>query len=156
MNDSEIIPYIHKESCFVIIVCMKENYHDLKLYSKVSPRCKLIIDTQKDLPEDELYLFRINIYSMYYGGDAPEYLKKVLPQKPIPPLVEELKYLFFGPAEEDLVFQYEYDEYEKIPFKEWKELYGLILFPYRNKSNWLIKNSPGKPELVHLNPKVYL
>jgi hypothetical protein len=30
------------------------------------------------------------------------------------------------------------------------------LFELRGRSNWLIKHSPGKPELVPLHPKAYL
>jgi hypothetical protein len=89
------------------------------------------VDTQQGLPEDELYLYRIPTYSLYYGPDANDFLRKILPTKPTSANIEELKFLFFSPTEEELVFQDDYDDYDRIFFKDWRELYHLLLFVFR-------------------------
>lgn len=35
-------------------------------------------------------------------------------------------------------------------------MYQHLMFPFKNKSNWLIKHSPAKPEITALHPKAYL
>ena len=51
-DEGEVMSSLHKEGCFILVVTPKENYHQLKLNAKVSPRCMLIVDTNKDLPDD--------------------------------------------------------------------------------------------------------
>jgi hypothetical protein len=55
-----------------------------------------------------------------------------------------------------LVFVSDYEEYMKVFFKDWQELYHYLLTVFKGRSNWLIKQSPGKPEIVPLNPVCYL
>jgi hypothetical protein len=43
-----------------------------------------------------------------------------------------------------------------VHFADWRELYQLLLFELRGRSNWLIKPSPGRPELIALHPRVFL
>lgn len=125
------------------------------MYAKVSPRCRLVVDTPQDLPDDELYLYRIPNYTLYYGSAAPDYLKRTLPAR-AGTGNEDLRFLFFGTNEEELAFMEEFDDYERVHFADWRELYQLLLFELRGRSNWLIKPSPGRPELLPLHPRVYL
>jgi hypothetical protein len=98
-GDGEIRGQLHREGTFLIIVCERNQYHQLKMYAKVSPRCRLVVDTPQDLPEDELYLYRVPNYTLYYGSSAPDYLKRTLPGRPGTGN-EDLRFLFFGSAEE--------------------------------------------------------
>lgn len=80
------------------------------MYAKVSPRCRLVVDTPQDLPEDELYLYRIPNYALYYGSAAAEYLRGTLPAR-AGTGNEDLRFLFFGTSEEELAFMEEFDDY---------------------------------------------
>ncbi len=40
------------------------------------------------------------MYSIYYGPDGGEYLRRILPNRPGSASVEEMKFLYYGPAEE--------------------------------------------------------
>lgn len=42
----------------------------------------LIVDTNKELLDDELCLYRVSTYSLYFGPDANDFLRKILPNKP--------------------------------------------------------------------------
>jgi hypothetical protein len=98
-GEGEVRGQLHKEGVFVVLVCEPNNYHQLKIYAKVSPRCRLVVDSTRDLPDDELYLYRIPSYALYYGSTAPEYLRKTLPAR-AGTGNEEVRFLFFGAAEE--------------------------------------------------------
>ena len=113
--------------------------------AKISPCCILLVDTDQEMPEDELYLYRIWIYTIYYGPNGPDHLMKILPDKPLTPCRDRSKMLFYSSADEDLVFSPEYDEYEKIFYGDMPALYQYIVVLFRGRSNWLFKNSPGKP-----------
>lgn len=36
------------------------------------------------------------------------------------------------------------------------DLLNYLLGWYRGRNNWLIRNSPGRPELIRLDPKCYM
>ena len=54
------------------------------------------------------------------------------------------------------MFGGEYDDYEKIYYKDWAELYNYLVMVFKGKNNRLIKNTIGRPELVPLHPLVYM
>ena len=83
-------------------------------------------------------------------------MRKVLPSRAVPPFHDKFRYLFYSYGEEELVFDGDYDEYEKIFYADWTELFRYLVTIFKGKSNWLIKNSIGQPEVVPLHPVVYL
>ena len=79
------------------------------MHAKISPHCILLIDTTRELPEDELYLFRIWMYSLYYGPNGDDYLARILPDLPVQPYCDKFKMLYYSNGEEELIFEPEYD-----------------------------------------------
>lgn len=49
------------------------------------------------------------MYTLFYGPNGDEHLKRILPTRPQLPLHDKNKYLFYSFGEEDLVFLPEYD-----------------------------------------------
>jgi hypothetical protein len=88
--------HLHSENTFIILVVTRQTYHNYKWHAKTSPFCTLLVDTDNELPEDELYLYRIWMYSIFYGQNGEDYLRRILPSRPVPPFHEKNKYLFYG------------------------------------------------------------
>lgn len=81
------------------------------MHAKISPCCILLVDTENELPEDELYLHRIWMYALFYGPNGEEHLRRILPTRPMQPVHDKSRYLFYSYGEEELVFVPDYDEY---------------------------------------------
>lgn len=113
-SKDEIEQHLHKAGCFNVIVCDKVAYHVLKEFAKKSPRCILLVDDNADLYEDELLFYRYPLYSIYYGSNGVEYLKKVLPRS-FNSNNEQVKMLYHLANDRDLSLQY--GDYEKVEFK---------------------------------------
>ena len=118
-SEVDTYQYLHQENTFIFLVTTREQYHQFKHNAKISPACVLLVETEGELPEDELYLYRICRYAVYYGPNGMEYLRRIRPRSP-PPMPFKFKYLFYGMGEEDIAFWTDYDEYEKIFFKNWE------------------------------------
>ena len=79
-HKEDIEPHLHRAGYFNIVVCDKNQYHGLKEFPKLSPRCILMVEDATDLQEDELLFHRYPQYAIYYGPNGAEYLRKVLPR----------------------------------------------------------------------------
>lgn len=112
--------WLHRENVFLIIVVSdKASYHQYKMHAKISPHCIILVDTSEALPQDELYFFRIWLYSLYFGPNGHLFLAELL-RKINPQSHPGFKLLFYSLNEEHLVFDSQYWDYEKIFYKDWK------------------------------------
>lgn len=83
-------------------MCDKASYHVLKEFTKKSPRCILLVDENVELYEDELLFNRYPLYSIYYGSNGADYLKRTLPKNYSHPAKSPVKILYFSPTDIDL------------------------------------------------------
>jgi hypothetical protein len=125
------------------------------MHAKISPHCIILVDTNESLPQDELYFYRIWLYSLYYGPNGHLYLSDLL-RKLNPQPHPGFKLLFYSLSEEHIVFDTGYWDYEKIFYKDWKELFTYLVRVFFGRSNWLLKNGVGGVSVVPLHPHVFL
>ena len=92
----DIFSQLHRQNEFTIIVAEYVDYHNLKIFPRLSPRCILVIEDTYPIKEDEVVLYRFPKKLIYYGPDAYSYLSKFrIPTKVIPFKQENMKTLFY-------------------------------------------------------------
>jgi hypothetical protein len=83
-SEQELLPKLYKKLHFNVIIVSREDYHRYKKFAKNSPHCAILVDTSKDLQEDELLFYRMPNYSLYYGPDGPAYLNSIIGSQSTP------------------------------------------------------------------------
>lgn len=95
-------------------MCDRASYHNFKELPKLSPRCVLLVDDAGDLFDDELLFYRIPLYTIYYGANGVDYLKRIM-SKVTPKdnrIDSHVKILYFEGKDRNLALNY--PEYEKV------------------------------------------
>lgn len=76
---------LHNNKEFIIIVTNETNYPRLIRYPMISPRCALLVDGSKSLPESSQPDSRFSKSTIYHGTNGVEYLQRVLKSSNTPP-----------------------------------------------------------------------
>ncbi len=109
-SKEEVESHLHVHGVFNVLVTDRSNYHLLKDLAKRSPRLQLLVEDTADLFEDEFLFYRFPAYSLYYGQNGADYLRRHLP-KPMIQKAQTTRILYYFP--QDRLAAFNYKDYEK-------------------------------------------